>query len=111
MFIWHWRSENSPDAIPNSQAKFCFFLRELCPSIIILLLLCRILLLLQFLKKTLLLHQTITTVFFDNYFLDFLAPKCMYTHANQYFNVDKELLIIILKQTLPEQEKTAAVRN
>lgn len=35
----------------------------------------------------------------------------MYTHANQYFNVDKELLIIILKQTLPEQEKTAAVRN
>lgn len=50
--------------------------------------------------------------FFDNYFLDFLTPKCMYTHANQYFNVDQELLIIIiLKQTLPEQEKTAAVRN
>ena len=49
--------------------------------------------------------------FFDNYFLDFLTPKCMYTHANQHFNVDQELLIIILKQTLPEQEKTAAVRN
>ena len=53
MFFSHWRLENSPAITQILQLNFACFLRDLFPSIIILLSLNSILLLLQFLIKIL----------------------------------------------------------